>query len=88
MSRLIDAERLNFAGQNYNKSQMKAILDFIDAQPTVYNVDGVIEQLVIEQEKLETDMWAEENENWYGQYCNGMDEGIGRAINIISGDVK
>lgn len=28
MSRLIDADNLNFEGQNYNKSQMKAILDF------------------------------------------------------------
>lgn len=27
--RLIDADNLNFEGQNYNKSQMKSILDFI-----------------------------------------------------------
>lgn len=43
MSRLIDADRLNFEGQHYNKSQMKAILDFIDAQPTTYDMDKVIE---------------------------------------------
>lgn len=29
--RLIDADKLNFLGQHYNKSQMKAILDFVDA---------------------------------------------------------
>ena len=43
--RLIDADNLNFEGQNYNKSQMKSILDFIDAQPTAYDVDKVMEQL-------------------------------------------
>lgn len=32
MERLIDANNLQFNGRNYNKSQMKAILDFIDAQ--------------------------------------------------------
>lgn len=30
--RLIDADKLNFSEQHYNKSQMKAILDFVDAQ--------------------------------------------------------
>lgn len=43
--RLIDADNLNFEGQNYNKSQMKSILDFIDAQPTAYDVDKVVEEL-------------------------------------------
>lgn len=43
--RLIDADKLNFLGQHYNKSQMKAILDFVDAQPTAYDVDKVVEQL-------------------------------------------
>lgn len=45
MKRLIDANNLQFNGRNYNKSQMKAILDFIDAQPTVYDPDKVVEQL-------------------------------------------
>lgn len=45
MSRLIDADNLNFEGQNYNKSQMKAILDFIDKQPTAYNVGKVVKPL-------------------------------------------
>nr|DAE82004.1 MAG TPA: Ku C terminal domain like [Bacteriophage sp.] len=43
--RLIDADNLNFEGQKYNKSQMKAILDFVDAQPTAYDVDKAVEQL-------------------------------------------
>lgn len=43
--RLIDTDKLNFLGQHYNKSQMKAILDFIDNQPTAYDVDKVVEQL-------------------------------------------
>ena len=37
MGRLIDANNLQFNGRNYNKSQMKAILDFIDSQPTAYD---------------------------------------------------
>ena len=43
--RLIDPNNLQFNGRNYNKSQMKAILDFIDAQPTAYDQDKVVEQL-------------------------------------------
>ena len=45
MSRLIDANNLNFEGQHYNKSQMKAILDFVDAQPTVYDVEKVVKEV-------------------------------------------
>lgn len=43
--RLIDADKLNFSKQHYNKSQMKAILDFIDNQPTAYDVNKVVKQL-------------------------------------------
>lgn len=42
--RLIDADNLNFKGQKYNKSQIKAILDFIDKQPTTYDVNKVVNQ--------------------------------------------
>lgn len=45
MGKLIDADNLQFNGRNYNKSQMKAILDFIDSQPTAYDPDKVVEQL-------------------------------------------
>ena len=59
MGRLIDANNLQFNGRNYNKSQMKAILDFIDSQPTAYDPDKVVEQLedysnVNEAERLGT----------------------------------
>lgn len=43
--RLIDADKLNFSEQHYNKSQMKAILDFIDNQLTAYDVDKAVEEL-------------------------------------------
>lgn len=43
--RLIDADNLQFNGRNYNKSQMNAILNFVDAQPTAYDPDKVVEQL-------------------------------------------
>ena len=49
--RLIDADKLNFSEQHYNKSQMKAILDFIDNQPTAYDVNKVLRQLG-EEKKL------------------------------------
>ena len=59
MGRLIDANNLQFNGRNYNKSQMKANLDFIDSQPTAYDPDKVVEQLedysnVNEAERLGT----------------------------------
>ena len=43
--RLIDANNLQFNRRKYNKSQMKAILDFIDAQPTAYDLVSVITEL-------------------------------------------
>lgn len=43
--RLIDADKLCFKGQHYSKSQLKAILDFIEEQPTAYVVDNVVEGL-------------------------------------------
>ena len=45
MGRLIDADNLVFNGRQYNSSQMKAILDFVDAQPTAYDPDKVVRQL-------------------------------------------
>ena len=62
--RLIDADNLNFEGQNYNKSQMKAILDFLDNQPTAYDVDKVVEQLESPLEQLKA---------YVQEYCNECD---------------
>lgn len=53
MARLIDADELNFSEQHYNKSQMKAILDFIDNQPTAYDPDKVVAQLEEYREEME-----------------------------------
>ena len=49
--RLIDPNNLQFNGRNYNKNQMKAILDFIDEQP--YNPDKIVEQLEEYREEME-----------------------------------
>ena len=46
-------------------------------------MDRIVEQLEKEQEGLETDIWARECDNWYGHYCNGVEEGIDKAIEMI-----
>lgn len=69
MGRLIDAEKLNFQGQHYNKSQMKAILDFIDAQPTAYDLDKVVEQL----EEIKEIMTSGVSEDCFGEECKVSD---------------
>lgn len=55
--RLIDADNLVFNGRQYNSSQMKAILDFVDAQPTAYNPDKAVEQLEKEFKKYYGENW-------------------------------
>lgn len=50
-------------------------------------IEQAIKQLEKQQEDLETDMWARENDNWYGQYCNGRSEGIDDAIDILRNGV-
>lgn len=57
--RLVDADMLNFENQHYNKSQMKAILDFIDNQPTAYDVDKAVEQLEKAKDIPQDDSMAE-----------------------------
>lgn len=75
--RLIDADNLQFNGRNYNKSQMKAILDFIDAQPTAYDPDKVVEQL------------KNERKFWENAYDSNLGKGKARsyehAIEIVKG---
>lgn len=73
---------------NYPANKALALCKLIDSQPTVYDVDKVVEQLRKQQEKLETDMFARESDNWYGQYCNGINEGIDKAIEIIKAGGK
>ncbi len=71
--RLIDADNLVFNGRQYNSSQMKAILDFVDVQPTAYDPDKVVEQLNDKFRVVRTDEDLEWN--------RAMDE----AITIVKG---
>ena len=59
------------------------LMKLVDTQPTAYDVDAVVDQLRKQQEKLETDIFAKESDNWYGQYYNGIHEGIDKAIEIV-----
>lgn len=43
--RLIDADTLNFEGQKYSKMQLLGILNFVEKQPTAYDVEKVVELL-------------------------------------------
>ncbi|MBC5685573.1 hypothetical protein H8R94_02905 [Roseburia sp. NSJ-9] len=92
--RLIDADELKkelyqqwfmdiLLTQRNSEDMFFALAQKIDEQPTAYNVDKVVEQLREQQEKLETDIFARESDNWYGQYCNGIHEGIDKAIEIV-----
>lgn len=78
MGKLIDADNLQFNGRNYNKSQMKAILDFIDSQPTAYDPDKVVEQL---------GDYGNEETRYYKNtpYEKCIEECIGKAIEIVKG---
>lgn len=73
--RLIDADKLNFSEQHYNKSQMKAILDFIDNQPTAYDVNKVINQ-------MEKDKFID-CETILSDVHQGYNAGLSRAIEIV-----
>lgn len=78
--RLIDADKLNFLEQHYNKSQMKAILDFIDNQPTAYDVNKVINQ-------MEKDKFID-CETILSDVHQGYNAGLSRAIEIVKAGVK
>ena len=84
MGRLIDADNLVFNGRQYNSSQMKAILDFVDAQPTAYDPDKVVEQL----EEVEKIMTSPVNNDCFGEECRASDCMvclISKAIEIVKG---
>lgn len=69
MGRLIDADNLVFNGRQYNSSQMKVILDFVDAQPTAYDPDKVVAQL----EEVEKIMTSPVNNDCFGEECRAPD---------------
>ena len=64
--------------------ELKHIRMAIEYLPTAYSVEKVLAELEEAQDKLETDMWAIEDNNWYGQFCNGTSKGIDDAISIIN----
>lgn len=78
--RLFDADNLNFEGQKYSKSQMKAILDFIDNQPTAYDVNKVVNQ-------MEKDKFID-CETILSDVHQGYNAGLSRAIEIVKAGGK
>lgn len=83
--RLIDADNLNFQEQHYNKSQMKAILDFVDAQPTAYDVDEVIGGLYgLKRYKNKYDSYYENSMHQMTKFENdNINSTIDKAIKIV-----
>lgn len=68
---------------NYEKETATMLIEAFKNGKPAYDVDKVVEQMREEQEKLDTNMFAKESDDWYGQYCNGIDEGIDKAIEIV-----
>lgn len=84
MGRLIDANNLQFNGRNYNKSQVKAILDFIDAQPTAYDPDKVAEQLETMRIRYYC-TYANTGNKTNDDVCEKISRAFGVAIEIVKG---
>ena len=51
-------------------------------------IQNTIEKLEQAQEYLDTDMFAIECNNWYGERCNGMADGIEIAIEMLKEIIK
>lgn len=51
-------------------------------------IQNTIENLEQTQENLETDMYARECNDWYGERCNGMSDGIEIAIEMLREIIK
>ena len=61
----------------------KASEENFDRWNTRKPMERIVERLEEEQEKLDTDMFARECDNWHGQLCNGISEGVEKAIEIV-----
>lgn len=83
MGRLIDAEALknDILSQSILGETMGKVLDryihVVDSQPTVFDVDKVVEQLETEGSKIEI--------QYENNYEKGLLDGIGKAIEIVKG---
>ena len=71
---------------NFSKTKEEAIETWNTRKP----MQNIVERLEEEQEKLDTDMFARECDNWHGQLCNGISEGVEKAIEIVKeeGDIR
>ncbi len=77
--RLIDADNLNFEGQRYSKMQLLGILEFVEKQPTAYDVEAVVAKL--ENASYRTESTFDED-----GYCNDDSEevvALDRANEIV-----
>ena len=85
--RLIDAENLMTVTDIREDGTEITYVPYseIESAPTAYDVDAVVKQLEEEQEKLDTSLWAVENGDWYAQRCNGINDGLEKAIEIVEG---
>lgn len=91
MGRLIDADKLKADLQKaISKNEDMDCLDFlriasvIDAQPTAYDVDKVVQQL----EEVEKIITSPVNEDCFGEECRASDCTvclISKAIEIVKG---
>ena len=84
MSRLIDADDLIeyikiWDIGNSISSDQKEFIDCVNRQPTVFDIDGVIQQL----ETLTEDKCSESGDDWYTAQC------LNEAVDIVkSGGIK
>lgn len=82
--RLMDADKLNFSEQHYNKSQTKAILDFVDAQPTAYDPDKAVKQL--EKKRADALSMLRQNKGTLLEYVFKSEYDIwNEAVEIVKG---
>lgn len=88
--RLIDADtfKSQIAGMaisnNYPANKANALCELIDAQPTAYDPDKVVEQL----EEIEEIMTSGVSQDCFGEECKASDCTvclISRAIEIVKG---
>ena len=80
MSRLIDADELIEYIKTWEigtsiSSDQKEFIDCINRQPTVFDVDKVVQQL----EMLIEDKTSESGDDWYTAEC------LNEAVNIVKG---
>lgn len=84
MSRLIDADELIKYIKIWEigtsiSSDQKEFIDCVNKQPTVFDMDGVIQQL----ETLTEDKCSESGDDWYTAEC------LNEAVEIVkSGGIK